>query len=818
MILPVQVVAQVTTEWKLEWLSAPPLWVIFLLLFPAAAALSWFLYRHERGSLTPSWRTGLAVLRFLLFFLLLCVLFEPVYSLIRREERSAYVLVLVDKSHSMGYSDEWSGFDDPEKAVAVFGPAASTGSVRRERLSVVKRVLTHNDGAWLKQLGEKGRLRIIAFDREHRILSTEDIPRGDTKAIASALSAVSALDAEGRTGDETHIANAVQEAVLSLRGKRIAAIVVFSDWRQTGGDLTLEGLPAQLRRPEGTIPVMSVGVGIAAWPQDTRIDNFTGPDRALSGDKVSFTVTCSGQGCEPGAARRLDLLVNGLPAGVTEFPVIKEGGSGTVVRLEHRFQESGVYEVTAKLQPFPGEVDASNNVETRQIEIKDQSLKVLYVENLPRWDYRYLKNFLARSPTIQFQALLLSADPRFRQETSMHPPLAPLTDFPHTRAELFSYDVLILGDVDPTGVFSNEDLDNIRAFVAEGGGGVIFIAGMNYNPHAYAHTPLAEAMPVEAEDFGGRAALDTDQIEEPFRVKLTPEGKEHPIMRFVSDSDRNLDLWENTDGIEENSLPGFWWFAPVLRLKKGAIALGIHPEKRHIRYGNRVIFACQIYGKGRSFFSAVDSTWRWRAGVGGTYFNYFWGQVIRYVAASRLRGETARYQINVHKTVYNPGGQVIVTGRILDEELRPSTRNECEAVLVKNGEETSRLTLTLKQDDPTRPGIFTGSIEAGGFGVYTLFFKEAEEARTTFRVVVPQKERRDIRLDREAARKVAQQTGGAYYRVVDVDRIPGNVVQVSQELSMAASRHPIWSRWWVLVVLAGLASLEWGLRKFRRLL
>lgn len=810
--------AQTTEEWRLQWLTAPPAWITFLLLLPAAALLAWFLYRKERGNLTPPWRWGLTLLRFALLALLFCVLFEPVYSLVKHEERSGYILVLWDVSQSMDFPDEWTSAGSPEASIQLLGPEVTSGGVRMKRLDLVKRILKYQDGAWLEGLGKKGKLRLFAFSRHSELLTPEDIERGDLQELAALQTCLADMKVRRHDGDETHIADAIQEAVMSLRGKRITAIVVFSDWRQTGGDLALESLPGELRRPEGVIPVMAVGIGSPVWPQDTRIVNFTGPDRALAGDTVSFSVTVAGRGCPPGTTARLDLLVNGEPLPNAKYPEIPADGASETIRMTHKFDADGIYDVSVRLEPLAKELDHDNNTEMRQIEIKAQTLKVLYVENLPRWDYRALKNFLMRDPTLRFQALLLSADPRFRQETSLHPPLPPLTGFPETRAALFDYDVIIMGDVDPTGDFTNDDLENIRAFVKQGGGGVVFMAGENYNPMAFAHTPLADVLPVVVEELGSGNRYQRTSEEKPFRVVITPEGRDNPVMKFVGDPERNQDLWENTDGIALNSLPGFWWFAPVMQLKKGAHALGVHPFRQHPRHGPRVIFATQRYGKGWSFFSAVDSTWRWLALEEGKYFRYFWGQAIRLVAASRLRGETARFQLSVDKTIYHPGDHVMITATVLDEELMPSTQDAWTVVLKSGDNQAVIRNVVLKQADEKKPGTFAGTVEAGSFGTYVLSFPDHDKVRAGYRVVVPQKERQDTRMDQEAAENLAAETGGRFYPLSDVTRLPDDVVPVTQQLSVTSSREPLWSTGWVIAAVVALASLEWLLRKLRRLL
>ena len=106
-----------------------------------------------------------------------------------------------------------------------------------------------------------------------------------------------------------------------------------------------------------------------------------------------------------------------------------------------------------------------------------------------------------------------------------------------------------------------------------------------------------------------------------------------------------------------------------------AVVLAQHPELTQPLSNPPkplVIFAFMNYGKGRTFFSAVDNTWRWRAGVDNLHFYRFWGQVCRFVAAGRLLGKTPRFTITSDKEVYSIGESVGVEAQVYDANMNPS--------------------------------------------------------------------------------------------------------------------------------------------------
>ncbi|MCE9680700.1 hypothetical protein LZP69_16400, partial [Shewanella sp. AS1] len=88
-------------------------------------------------------------------------------------------------------------------------------------------------------------------------------------------------------------------------------------------------------------------------------------------------------------------------------------------------------------------------------------------QDLPRWEYRYLKNALRRDHTTEVDVLLCTSDNAFIWDGTDGK--QPLEQFPINRKEISEYDVILLGDVNPT-IFTTEQITLIRDFVREGGG------------------------------------------------------------------------------------------------------------------------------------------------------------------------------------------------------------------------------------------------------------------------------------------------------------------------------------------------------------
>ena len=75
-----------------------------------------------------------------------------------------------------------------------------------------------------------------------------------------------------------------------------------------------------------------------------------------------------------------------------------------------RPDETGDFELTILVPPSDEELEPKNNEQTVPITIRQESLKVLLVESLPRWEYRYLRNALERDPGVELATLLFHPD------------------------------------------------------------------------------------------------------------------------------------------------------------------------------------------------------------------------------------------------------------------------------------------------------------------------------------------------------------------------------------------------------------------------
>ena len=804
--------AETRTETRIEWLDAPETWVTVVVIIPLLLLAAAWCYRGDQGRMGLGPRILMGSMRFLVLMALVLILFKPTLTKERVQTENSTVLVVVDDSFSMGIEDR---FEDPAitsgtLSVSGFGPGAEPS-----RIEIAQGILEGGTAQLVDRLREKADVKILAGSDGVR--SIADLPRvtSDDAVVPTTAGTDSSLPEIELKGRVSRLGDAMSDALDSSRSKNVAALVLLSDGQESGGVSTSLEVSRRLGLRE--IPVHVIGVGNPAEPRDIRMVDLDLADVVLEGDMVpvDFRVAAEGfEGEEIRAELRLIREDGGTEQRVDYYVTIGKDGEVVPHRLEFTPRSPGQYLCKIELPYQNGELFSENNALEKPVTVVAQKIKVLYVEGPPRYDYRYLKNSLIRDPTMEAHCLLLEADPEFPQESS--PGLKPLRSFPRTREELFNYDVVIMGDIRPDAL-TTKQLDWLNEFVEDQGGGIVFLSGQWFMPRRFLGSPLERLLPVELEEADSRGGTSRD-ITESFHVQLTPEGLDHPVMQLTGDAERNKELWQ-WQGRSDRTMPGFFWYQKVKKLKKGAVALAVHETDEHFTYGPRPIFAFQYQGRGRSFISLTDDTWRLRRLVGNKWFYRFWGQVIRFVGASRLLGPSKRFSVSVDPREAILGGEINILARLLGPDFKPTSDEEVSLELERvdpPGEVPLKISALR---NPARPEYYGVTVEARDLGEHriSLFDREKEVASANYRVVVPQLEYADPRMDEVRLKQVAASSGGTYHPARLAGELVDKIEVLEREVPISADREPLWDTRWVLLLFVLVLTVEWILRKVFRL-
>ncbi len=792
------------TDWHFE---APGLWPPSLLLLFAVATVAFVTIIYLREGRTPRrWKLLLMLLRFGLFAVLLFMLFGTQVAL----ERTGlpHIAVLVDISASMGEVDRW---DDEaiEQLIRqkLNGAALETAADNAHRLDLAKAILMEDDGRLLKTLARdytidlyyvaSGVQRATPKDKGGQALSEAATATDGRPSAAAEIEAVLAdLQEQDPIGSHSRLGQGIRQVLGELRGTEPSAVVMLTDGITTEGE-SLSGVASFSRRLG--VPLFLIGLGSEHPRQDIELGELVVDEVVFVDDLVSFEIPIIATGY---AGRRVPLRLIDKETGQelkTETLTLGDDGQRQRAKITYRPTDVGELTFEVNVPPQEGEMSDSNNAASRRVTVRKEKIKVLFAENQPRSEYRYLKSLLERDQTIELDVVVQSADRHWEKtdKSALKPNV-----FPVSREALFKYDVLIFGDLDPD-FLSTETLKNIYRFVAEQDGGVIFVAGQYHLPADYGNTPLAALLPVDVDKVIAPGP-DIAQPEE-FRPQVTAEGSNSPAFQLGETAGDNMGIWAN--------LPGLFWSLQIDKSKQAARALLVHPTRVTDDGRPMPLILEQYVGGGTVLFHGIDETYRWRYLIGDLYFGRYWVQAIRQLSRSKLLGRTHRVELSASRQIYRRGEPVQLRVRFPDRQTGPEA-DDGVILLIEREELTTRLRLTrdtviatefVGTFTPTRDGRYRASLAAP--------LLDGDPPAVDFTVVAPPGERERVALDRRELEYAASQTGGRFYTLGLADNLISDLPQGRRVPVESLAPLPLWNRWWVIATFLALLLAEWLLRK-----
>jgi uncharacterized membrane protein len=607
----------------------------FVLIALALALVVW-VYRREGRS--RSVKITLGVVRGILLLFVIALLNRPVLTLGQSRTEASVVAIMVDDSISMRVRDA----------------AVAEGAEPEARLAAVIDVLTGEDAKLLRELSKVHSLRFYRFNST----ATPLIAPSTQPAEKQGLAEIDAIKQLQPAGQNTQVAKSIRAVIDDLQGQRLAGVVVLTDGRDTPSQ-PLAATFAALK--DSNAKIYPIVVGSDAPPRNISIQSVSAQDAAFKGDIVNVKAAVRGNGFERGHDVTLTLKdkKSGAqikdPAGkpVEVHVALADADAPVEAELQFKPEEVGTMDLIVEAVKQGGELDEEDNFRALQIAVLDAKLNVLYVDGYPRWEYRYIKNEMIRDPTIDISCLLTSADPSFRQEGDK-----PITRFPESIEELMDYDVIVFGDVDPR-QFSDAQLQLVSEFVAKKGGGFGMIAGPRFSPVAWRNTAIEAILPVNI----SRALPDDGApITMGFRPVLTKDGENSSIFRFFADKAANEKF------LREDVQPIFWYCKGVTAKPGVGEVFAQHPSDVGPDNRKAPILVLGRFGAGRTLFSGIDDSWRWRFYTGEQIFDTYWVQQLRYLARSKKLGQR-RFTLTSLRPTFELGEQVRVMLRVLDPQL-----------------------------------------------------------------------------------------------------------------------------------------------------
>ena len=256
------------------------------------------------------------------------------------------------------------------------------------------------------------------------------------------------------------------------------------------------------------------------------------------------------------------------------------------------FPHSGQNILEVELDTAPGELTPANNRAVIAAEGVRENLRVLLVSGEPHAGERTWRNLLKSDAAVDLVHFTILRPPEKHDGT----PINELSLIAFPTRELFSekindFDLIIFDRYQHRGLLQLPYYDNIARYVEEHGGALLVAAGDDYAGNlSLFRTPLSPVLP----------AVPTGRVlSEPFKAKLTDDGRKHPVTQGLTGS-----------GSKTTAPTWGRWFRQV----------EVQPEHgRTLMDGaeSEPLLVLDHKGKGRVALLTSDQAWLWARGYEG---------------------------------------------------------------------------------------------------------------------------------------------------------------------------------------------------------
>jgi uncharacterized membrane protein len=724
-------------------------WWALALVSAAAAALAWYAYRAVLGS--PARRYALSGLRFLTLLALIVVLMRPVARLTEADGRDVIVPILVDTSRSMAIEDAGGG----------------------RRLDRAREFLSSE---LLPALGGRFKVEVLSFGES---VSPADPATFSPSARRSDLAAALA---------------SVRER---YRGRPVAGIVLLSDGGDTGRTLDLGS-------PDSTLPpVYPFGFGSEDAGGDREVLSVTAAEAVLDGSRVDLAVSAFAHGGSDPV--QLRLLENGRPREVRHVRPPADGGPlREVFQVAPAAGAATIYSV--EIPPRAGELVPENNTRSVLVQSPSRARRVLLVEGAPGFEHSFLKRALIGDRSLELDSVVRKGENEQGADTyyiqaSRARSAALTSGYPSDGSSLFTYDAIVLANVGGDQL-TDAQMEATREFVSRRGGGLLVFGAQSFLARGLAGTILEDALPVQL-----NRRMDSPVPAGPARaanqVSLTDAGSEHPVTRMGGTADDSRRRWEG--------LPPLAAAAPLGTPRPGAAILATTTAGG----ATRPLIAVQRFGEGRSMVFAGEASWRWRMLLPSTDRSYetFWRQAVRWLAL----GATDPISIQPAPAA-GAGDEVVVRMAVRDAAFTPVLDADVAVRITGPDGRLQELRASAEDNDRQDPALFAARFTPSQPGVYRVSVsvqrgrKETGSATSALLVGGADAEMSDPRLNMALLDRLASGTGG---RIIPADRMPDLVgaLHAATPAAAIAVQKDLWHNAWSLVLIIGLLTTEWLLRR-----
>jgi uncharacterized membrane protein len=575
------------------------------------------------------------------------------------------------------------------------------------------------------------------------------------------------------------------------RAQRVAGILLLSDGLETR-DVTLDWVNTDWPCPIYTVRLEPV-VERAVQP-DLRVIRVETATRAVVGWSGQLTAVVDATGTE-GRPFAVQLWRGDEMVREQTMQIPREGGQGEArFRLTHDMVGSFRYAVVAPV--LPGEGSTNDNAQAVNVQVVDARNRLLYVENTPRFESKYLNRVLKASRDMTPVAFLKGPGGQFLSYGDREGVTTELK-----LEELEQFKVVILGDLD--GATLGDQRAGDLAKYAENGGSLVLLGGpLGWSQRGFASTALQRVMPL-------RAVGHAPVVERRMPVALTPEGRAHPM--FLT-----------TEG-ESIALPPVLSVFPAQTPSPAAVVLASVQTEA----GMQPLIAMQRVGDGKVVMILTDSLWRWQLEPGREEpYARFWDQLLNWLKPSEL--ELAPFTLDLTAATDRSylGEKLALTARVGGGHDAALADEQVSCVVQRPDGRRIPFVMSRQQEGDAATGRqhpvygieYDTDVPGDHVAVATAKIgdKTIESAPFGFHVQSFTMETSPRPANAALLQAIAKASGGRFCEMDEVNAVLAGI-EARPESDRRVTYSTMWNTVTMIGLLMGLLAVEWLARKWKNL-
>lgn len=583
-------------------------------------------------------------------------------------------------------------------------------------------------------------------------------------------------------GVTSDLGQSIVQTLRTASNTSLGALILVSDGADNSGNIdaaTLSEITSY------GVPIHTVGIGRETIPEDLELANIQLPQSALPGTTLTAGVSIIH---DQGGLTRVKVY-NGDELISTEEIELSNEQNLTTAFIDVEVSDPGELDLRFTLDPISGESNLSNNSRAQVVDVPDGTYRILYIEGEPRWEYKFMQRAMDEDPSVQLSTLLRVTPNKFYRQ-GIDDPLQLEAGFPTERAELFSYDALIIGSVE-LAEFDEEQQQLIHDFVSERGGSLLMLAGLNgLGLGGWSESVVSEVLPARlAED-------DAAFVRQQAKVIPTANGLASPILLLSDSPSENLEQW--------NALPNIADYQHIGPLRPAATTL----LEVDVDGELQPLLVTQPYGRGQSYIMATGGTWRWQMSMPLEDMSHetFWRQLARGLVAN------SPLPFELSTTVENE--EIRVRAQVRDPDAEENQGLAVAAVV--SSDYGPAMTLELLPSS-NQPGVYEASFNPADTGLFSVeaISRVGDTPISSTRSGIRYEQNQeafDIRQNRDLLENLAAATGGQYWQAQDWNDLPEAISYSTAGITEQDVRY-LWDAPIIFIFLVLLKTMEWLLRR-----